>query len=1071
MPDIAANTTTEGVVENGVYQGQLETSGDIDWVAVELTAGTTYTIRVLGTDSDNGNAQYLQILNMYDPVGNRTDHTPEEYYTIRHAKGYTTTEAQTEITPAISGTYYISIDGWGVDTGSYTVFVTQDQVGGSDNDLLTGTSDHDSLQGGCGDDTLVGGDGNDYLVGEWGDDLLTGGEGADTFRFYSDDWDDIRDGVADIWGNDTISDFDPTEDTLHFGGTIISRLEDFTITESGGNTTLTTSWGDSVTLLDVSADELSDANIRYRRGVRIFGANEDGGDGNDTLSGSDDDDILYGNGGDDVIFGNDGHDYLRGFDGDDNISGGDGVDVIGGEDGDDTISGGAGDDYILSNDGADVVSGDAGNDLIETGLGNDTLSGGTGDDTLRPGRGDDQMTGGTGADVFVIGRSWGDDTITDFNAAKDILDFQGSGLDIADMTFSQSGNNTVITDGTNTLTLLNVDRNDFVDAADDLILEQGSVTSHYTEYGSVDTIGDPNDDGILEITGIINSGGARWTPDEDGISRVSYSFQPHNWLTDTDSDDTWWSDAIEPITPYAQYLVELEIARIESYTNLDLVWVEDYAESAGNIRLSYHEFVVGGASSIPYEGPYSGDVFVGTAVGEDFIGDYFIHELGHSLGFNDLATWNEYTGEDYTIMSYVKSGRYEDAEHGTNTTTYMWADLAGLQFLYGVDETSTAGNNVFTYDLSAKFLETIFDAGGIDTIQVTGTGDAVHIDLTPGAWSDIGPDIVYEWYVDGQQNVAIEPGRLLIMPNTIIENAKGSIGDDTLTGNDADNVLTGFAGNDLFFGGLGNDTVWAGAGDAGNDSLFGGAGSDILAGGAGGDLIVGQTGNDTGFGGSGDDTMVGGDWVDNAPTTSESTGNSMWAGDGDDLVYGANGIDNLGGGLGNDTIDGAGGNDKIYAGKSGSDNLNGGNGNDVVFGGTENDVVRGGNGNDELYGGTDNDTVYGDGGNDTLYGGAGNDLLNGGAGDDFLYPGAGSDTLAFSGDHGDDQVSGFSIDEDTLDLSGTKTDFTSLADIQNASTETTVDGTSGVLIDTGDGNSIFLAGLSLGDLANLQFID
>ena len=61
---------------------------------------------------------------------------------------------------------------------------------------------------------------------------------------------------------------------------------------------------------------------------------------------------------------------------------------------------------------------------------------------------------------------------------------------------------------------------------------------------------------------------------------------------------------------------------------------------------------------------------------------------------------------------------------------------------------------------------------------------------------------------------------------SIIENASGGSGNDTITGNGAANIL---AGN------LGNDTL---SGLAGNDTLTGGGGTDTMNGGAGDDIYV-----------------------------------------------------------------------------------------------------------------------------------------------------------------------------------------------------------------------------------------
>lgn len=1056
MTDVSADLTTDARVEDGVYRGQLEREGDRDWVAVELTAGITYTIRVLGSDSDNGTAQYLRIHGIYDADGEDVGHNPAEFYTLRQAESYFTTEAETSLTPSVSGTYYIDLDGWGGDLGTYTVYVTQDQLGGNDDETLTGGDGNDWILGGCGDDIIDGGAAADFLDGEWGDDRLTGGAGGDTFTFYSDNWDDIRDNDADLWGNDTITDFDPSEDLIHFAGRIVRNLDDLTVTESGGNTILTASWGDSVTLIGVTPDQLSDDNFKFRVGVRIEGGNIEGGEAADSLVGSDDaNDTIYGHGGDDVLSGGGGNDYLRGFEGDDTIFGGDGIDIIGGEEGNDVIDGGDGDDFILSNEGDDSVIGGAGNDLIESSLGDDTLRGGSGDDTLRPGRGDDQMSGGTGSDIFVIGRVWGDDTISDFNIEEDTLDFQGSGLNLEDLTITANGNNTVVSDGTNSLTLVGVDADSLTAVAADVILEAGSVTSHYSEYARSDAFGDPTED-ILVQTSVVVEDGGRWTPDEDGITRVSYSFLTYDSLVVTDDNSTWWFDAIEPVTPLTQFAVEQEIRRIEGFTNLDLVWVEDYGESGANIRLGYHQFVIGGASSAPYEGPYSGEVFVGIHVGEEFLEGFFIHELGHSLGFDDLDVWNEWTGQDYTIMSYIRSARYEAAEYSSvSTDQFMYADIAGLQYLYGVDTETTAGNETYSYDLSKPLLATIFDAGGDDTISVYGSGDAVHINLTPGTWSNIGPDIQYD---GGGQLIALEPGTLFIMPNTVIENAIGSTGDDTITGNDANNLIRGMDGDDTVRAGLGDDTIWAGGGDQGADFMHGGAGKDLIGAGAGNDLVVGGDGSDTIFGGSGDDVVVLGDWDDSDSdgafradevVTVATTTDVTYVGTGDDTVHGSDGSNTIGGGEGDDLVVAYAGDDIVYGGRgTGADTINGGAGADTLYASGGDDLLRGESGNDILWSGGGMDTVFGGDGDDTMWGGGGDDIFTGGDG---------SDQFAFGVAHGSDTVTDFNPDEDILNIQAAG--FATFQEFQNEAVESA----DGVTISFGQ-TVVLLEGVSLADL-------
>ncbi|MGB3405796.1 MAG: FG-GAP-like repeat-containing protein [Microcoleaceae cyanobacterium] len=91
--------------------------------------------------------------------------------------------------------------------------------GMSGNDTLDGGDQRDTLIGGEGDDSLVGGDNRDILNGGNGDDNLTGGESRDTFVFATDEPFN-----GDI-GVDTITDFDPDDDSIELSQTTFTSLE------------------------------------------------------------------------------------------------------------------------------------------------------------------------------------------------------------------------------------------------------------------------------------------------------------------------------------------------------------------------------------------------------------------------------------------------------------------------------------------------------------------------------------------------------------------------------------------------------------------------------------------------------------------------------------------------------------------------------------------------------------------------------------------------------------------------------------------------------------------------------
>ncbi len=110
--------------------------------------------------------------------------------------------------------------------------------GGSSTDLLRGQDGNDRLNGGSGNDYLYGQGGNDLLYGGTGNDRLSGGEGDDVFVFRANQ------------GNDTILDFDRTDDVIRLIGTGMS-FGDLDITYSGGDAVVTLGTG-SITLEGIS---------------------------------------------------------------------------------------------------------------------------------------------------------------------------------------------------------------------------------------------------------------------------------------------------------------------------------------------------------------------------------------------------------------------------------------------------------------------------------------------------------------------------------------------------------------------------------------------------------------------------------------------------------------------------------------------------------------------------------------------------------------------------------------------------------------------------------------------------
>ncbi|MCP4380298.1 MAG: calcium-binding protein [Hyphomicrobiales bacterium] len=126
----------------------------------------------------------------------------------------------------------------------------------------------------------------------------------------------------------------------------------------------------------------------------------------------------------------DGKDSITGSDQGDVLYGYDGQDIINGGKGGDTINGGNNADTINGNSGSDTIAGAKGSDNINGGKGQDNITGGKGSDTIDGGKGNDTLSGGAGFNTFVfddaLDASSNVDTITDMTPGGDAIDLDKS---------------------------------------------------------------------------------------------------------------------------------------------------------------------------------------------------------------------------------------------------------------------------------------------------------------------------------------------------------------------------------------------------------------------------------------------------------------------------------------------------------------------------------------------------------------------------------------------------------------------------------------------------------------------
>jgi len=249
-------------------------------------------------------------------------------------------------------------------------------------------------------------------------------------------------------------------------------------------------------------------------------------------------------------------------------------------------------------------------------------------------------------------------------------------------------------------------------------------------------------------------------------------------------------------------------------------------------------------------------------------GDYgqmaIYHEIGHTLGLkhpNDSTRGDGTTldpaldNTQHTIMSYNRENckavvltfdkdnnigmEYKDAF----SEYYSLYDVDALQSIYGVNSSTNTEDNTYTFKFDDYLPTTIFDAGGIDTIDVSQGLGSTTIDLRSGSLNSVDEyttqmvidrnitiasdngysgDDVTDWITDNtnllKDNLYTGTNNLGISTSTIIENVNTGAGNDTITDNEVDNIINTGAGDDAINlgnggfdhvdGGTGNDTIY-----------------------------------------------------------------------------------------------------------------------------------------------------------------------------------------------------------------------------------------------------------------------
>jgi Ca2+-binding RTX toxin-like protein len=644
--------------------------------------------------------------------------------------------------------------------------------GGAGDDSLSGGADPDDIRGGDGSDTLDGGSGADFMAGGIGADVyvLRAGHGADQIYEYAGQGvDSIRfEGV-----NADDATFSISSDGGYFlevrtaGGDVANVY----LGPSGvGNLQVEKFVFDDVTL--------SVADVRDRTPM--------GGNGPDTLIGTDANELLDGRGGDDLMSGNWGNDTLVASGGSDTLIGGYGNDefriVAAGasvhfgdepyqESGTDTLAIGSASIVsaswsagllTLTLDSGAAVTGTATQFGLIEGVrrdgeearplnslfASDTVVGGDGNDTLafvvsaggelHGGAGDDRLQGGAQADLLDGGS--GDNTLTGYDGV-DVYRFG-----------AESTGHSVVDDG----------------SPDGNVLE-------FVDGVSIHAVSGDSDGLHLQLSngGAVDLYGAEWTyREEAGELHALSELAPSRVINGTVGNDN---------------LVASGFARFEIHAGQGNDTVGGQA---------FDDTLDGGAGIDRLSGGGGTNVYIFNAGwGQDTVYDNGKGVISFGDGISVSQIHFERSGYDLVISRSASADAIQVAEQ------FISGSIASFQFADGTV-------------LSAADVLNIVLAPSDGPDQLTGTGANDLIDGLAGSDSIMGED-----------------------------------GDDTLVGGEGDDTLRGGLGSDSLLGGEGRDYIYGSDyyvpvpehnfldGGAGDDYIWTYGANDVVSDGSGQDII------------------------------------------------------------------------------------------------------------------------------------------------------------------------------------------------------------------------------------------
>lgn len=288
-----------------------------------------------------------------------------------------------------------------------------------------------------------------------------------------------------------------------------------------------------------------------------------------------------------------------------------------------------------------------------------------------------------------------------------------------------------------------------------------------------------------------------------GGEGAGFRFFSGSQITMAESALNSWDDLISPDFVRATGFTDIEFG----YTTTGIDFAHAYYPTNGSAWFNANDTRL----TNPTSGQYGYETFIheiGHAIGLDHMGDYDASDPGsvHPYSFQDSTVFSvmSYFGPSHFAgQGEVQWGDWIKGGISYSVQTPMVNDIMAVQHIYGADTSTRGGNTVYGFNsnitgTAANFYDftkndnpvlSIYDAGGIDTIDLSGYSTSCSISLVAGSYSDCN-EMTF--------NIGIAY-------TATIENAAGGSANDTLTGNGVDNLLIGNGGNDLIKGGNGDD--------------------------------------------------------------------------------------------------------------------------------------------------------------------------------------------------------------------------------------------------------------------------